>query len=120
MIEGFTRLIDTRRIDAEALARFRRLAVKRVMEAAPEFGAWLRAWCETEEYWRKTDPDNRPTKHVVGLPPAHTWSDRELGKALRAITSISLTPMHGTLDEFVDRLTLVISEEAAARLDRDA
>ena len=117
-IEGFQPIIDTRLIDDQAIVRFRRLAVNRVLDSAPVFGGWLRRWCETEEYWRATDPDNRPAQHVVALPPAGNWTDKELGKALRAITALSLIPMHVSLDSFLDRLTLAIAEEAAARLEK--
>jgi hypothetical protein len=108
--------IDSRIIPDEALANFRKLAVTAVMDASPAFGAWLRGWCETEELWRTKDPDNRPVKHVVALPPVHTWDDQEVGKALRASTSLSFIELHGSFDQFVDRIALCISEAAAERL----
>ena len=117
MIEGFTEFINPAAIDVDALTRLRELATMRIVESSPEFGSWLRSWCETEEVCRKTSPEQRPARHVIALPPAHKWTNQELGKALRAITSISLMPLHGSLDEFVDRVTCTISEEAAARLE---
>ena len=112
--------IDLAAIPNDALARFRKLAVTAVMDSSPVFGAWLRSWCETEELYRKKDPANRPTKHAVGLPPAHTWNDRELGQALRAATALSYMPLHGSFSDVVDRIVLVISEEASTRLESHA
>ena len=116
-IEGFQPFIDSREIPDDALVRFRRLAVTRVLDVSPVFGEWLRKWCETEELWRRQNPDNRPARHVVALPPAHEWNNRELAQALRAATALSYIPLHGSFDSFVDRIIVAISEAAAARLE---
>ena len=41
-----------------------------------------------------------------------------IGPTVRAITVLSLIPMHGSLDQFLDRMTAAISEQAAARLEK--
>jgi hypothetical protein len=110
--------IDCRAIPNEELVRFRKLAVESVMEAAPTFGEWLRKWCETEELWRRQNPQNRPAKHLIALPPACEWTNRELSQALRAVTNLSYIPQHGTFDTFIDRIVLVVTEEAADRLEK--
>jgi hypothetical protein len=110
------RFFDSRTIPDEVLTQFRRLAVQKVLPMAPTFGEWLRRWCEAEQYARKMHPDKRERMHWLGLPPLPDWTDREIGEALRGITIISLIDVHGSLSDFLDRLTLAISEEAADRL----
>jgi hypothetical protein len=100
----------------DALIRFRKLAVETVSPAAPVLGEWLRKWVETEQYWRKTDPEHRPTQHTIALPPVHQWSDAELGKALQASTHLSYIPLVEPLGDFVDRVVLTIATEAGERL----
>ncbi|MBN1394763.1 MAG: hypothetical protein JW959_07045 [Pirellulales bacterium] len=107
---------DPRTIPDTALSNFRRLALKQVAEDAPVFGEWLRSWCETEQYWRATDPKNRPEKHFIALPPVCAWTDRELGAAVRAAAVLSYRTLPVEIGVFVDRIVLAISEEAADRL----
>ena len=118
MAEDSTRLrIDPREIPDVTLARFRKLVVTKVLPLAPRFAEWLVSWCSAEEYHRRRDPKHRHVKHLLGLPLWGRWSNSEIGQALRAITILSLIPMHGSLDDLLDRLTLAISEEAADRLE---
>jgi hypothetical protein len=105
-----------RAVPNEALASLRKLTVKTIMPQSPEFGQWLHSWVDCEQAWRKTDPGNRPKKHLVGLPPANTWDDRQLGLALRASTVLSYLALDGSLSDFVDRIVLAIAEVAAERL----
>lgn len=115
----FSEHFDGRRIPDDALTHLRSLSLKNVSEPAPTFGEWLRKWCETEQYWRKTNPENRPTQHVLALPPAHEWTDKEVGQALRGATSLSyVVGFDAAVGELVDRIMLTISEEAATRLEK--
>ena len=111
------RRIDPRHIPDETLVRLRRLAVDKVLPIAPRFAQWLIEWCGAEAYHRQRDPDHRRAVHLLALPLISDWSDREIGQTLRAVTLLSLIPMHGSLDDFLDRLTLVIGEVAADRLE---
>ena len=110
---------DPRIIEDIALKNLRELALKTVTETSPTFGEWLRKWCETEQYWRTTNPDHRPVKHAIALPPVHTWTNKELGQALRAVSVLSYIEQSEPVGSFVDRATLCVVEEAASRLTKD-
>lgn len=115
-----TKYVDVSAIPDDALVRFRKLAVENVLNLAPTFGEWLRQWCQCEELCRKQTPDSRPRQHVIALPPCLDWSDRDVGQALRAATALSYIELHVCFSDFVDRIVLGLSEEAAGRLESDA
>ena len=111
------RRIDPTQIPDETLTRFRKLAVTRVLPIAPRFGEWLVEWIGSEQYHRQADPDHRHKTHLLALPLCSDWTDKEIGQTLRAVTILSSIPMHGSLDAFLDRLTLAVGEVAADRLE---
>lgn len=111
------RRIDPRKIPDETLTRFRRLVVEKILDLAPRFGEWLLKWIDAEQYHRQRDPSHRHAKHLLALPLCDGWTDKEIGQTLRAVTVLSLIPIHGSLDDFLDRLTLTIGEVAATKLE---
>lgn len=113
--------IDPTGIPNETLTRFRKLVTEKVLGVAPRFAEWLTVWISTEEYHRTRDPKHRPSGHLRALPildGPNGWTNREIAQTLRGITYLSMIPMHGTLDDFLDRLVLAVSEVAADRLEK--
>jgi len=107
-----TRIIDPREIPDSAIAWLRDCVVKSILPEAPVFATWLHNWLDTEAYWRRTDPPNRPKRHLQALPPAAEWSDKDLGLALKAAAKLSYIEMDASLSDLVDRLALCLSEAA--------
>ena len=110
---------DCRTIPDDALETFRRLATTHILDgrfAAPKFACWLRNWLETEASWRETDPDHRPAKHAIALPPVHEWSDRELGRAMLAAVAIQQMTIPDSFGVFVDRLVMALAGRVCQRL----
>ena len=101
--------------DAE-LVRLRKLTVESILPQSGELGQWLHAWIDTEQACRTTDPGSRPRRHLTALPPATEWSDRQLGLALKASTTLSYLTLDGSLSDFVDRVAVCLAEVAANRL----
>ena len=87
------------------------------MPVAPAFGEWLRTWAESEAVARRKTPDSRKQSHLLALPPAHLWNDGQLAAGLLASTSLSYCTQPAATGEFIDRVTLRIVAEAAARLE---
>ena len=116
---NFQPIFDGRQIPDANLDHLRQLTTLKVLDAAPALALWLRDWCETEAAWRRTDPDNRPARHAVALPPVEQWDDRQVAAALRGVTALSyIDNLHAAVGDLIDRITLCVSEVAAARLER--
>ena len=108
---------DCTKIPDDVLALVRRLCLGAMMKTAPKFAQWLHRWCDTEQYFRHTDPDNRPEKHLRGVPPLLDFSDAELAGALRAAVLLSYHPMAESLAQMTDRILLGVMEVATERLE---
>ena len=105
-------------ISDAALAELRQIALRRVMPLAGEFGTWLHHWCDHEQALRQSGVarGKTMTKHDLASPPVAQWSDGDVGQALVAVTTLSYALEDIAAGGLVDRLVLVISEQAAARL----
>jgi hypothetical protein len=106
---------DPAAIGDAALAELRQLTVRRVLPDAGEFGTWLHRWCDAEQARRQRGARNL-VKHDLALPPAPEWSDAQVADALAAVTTLSYSVTDSAIGQMVDRLVLVIADEAAARL----
>jgi hypothetical protein len=106
----------------EELANLRRTCVRCVLPAAPMFGTWLHNWIDREQAKRTRGEirGEQMTKHDLALPPAVEWSDAELGRALKASAALWLTGEEISIvtGMFLDRITLLICEIAAERLEK--
>lgn len=110
-------MADPRRATTQEVRMLRRFALKTIDPIAPKLGEFLRAWCETEELWRATNPEMRPATHLASMPPLQGWNDREIGQALNAILQAHFTQaMPEVVGQWVDRWLTIIGGYAAGRL----
>jgi hypothetical protein len=107
---------DPRSINDRALRRLRGMALDRIMPMAGEFGSWLYAFCDREQYARAVGQP--PTKDTL-IPAVASLSSIELAGALQAITILSYVTKDESAGDFIDRMVFALTLEAATRLTKN-